>query len=388
MLTDILYFALWNIIPFLILKFNYYFRFFKKNALPETIIIANPTRLYTQVYGSIRVAGKIPWIGNVTRWTFETGWAAFRCFSVNPCFEAFDAFADECGDDWAAIFCIAFAALAAWGISCSSVRTCCGFKWRLPFWSTIGCETCRTARLVVCFCGNSATRSFRFERDLALIFALAALTDFAFADSVFVLADLTALAFACSVFALAFLCDFDSAGLIFLEIFGNFFEEWSIFAGIFIVDEEWFKLIETEFSFTGPGSGTGTTIMILSREWCPFPFTEDELAHLLDFEIDDEDFRLLDQLNSDELIIEECLSIEELLTFDSLRFELCDEPTDEDVLELFEAGNFFKLDELAVNDDELDFTRLLDDKLNFEDELLTVNELLLRLLDFSGHQPG
>lgn len=107
--------------------------------------------------------------------------------------------------------------------------------------------------------------------------------------------------------------------------------------------------------------------MILSREWCPFPFTEDELAHLLDFEIDDEDFRLLDQLNSDELIIEECLSIEELLTFDSLRFELCDEPTDEDVL---------------------DFTRLLDDKLNFEDELLTVNELLLRLLDFSGHQPG
>lgn len=122
--------------------------------------------------------------------------------------------------------------------------------------------------------------------------------------------------------------------------------------------------------------------MILSREWCPFPFTEDELAHLLDFEIDDEDFRLLDQLNSDELIIEE------RLTFDSLRFELCDEPTDEDVLELFEAGNFFKLDELAVNDDELDFIRLLDDKLNFEDELLTVNELLLRLLDFSGHQPG
>lgn len=128
--------------------------------------------------------------------------------------------------------------------------------------------------------------------------------------------------------------------------------------------------------------------MILSREWRPFLFTEDELAHLLDFEIDDEDFRLLDQLNSDELIIEECLSIEELLTFDSLRFELCDEPTDEDVLELFEADNFFKLDELAVNDDELDFTRLLDDKLNFEDELLTVNELLLRLLDFSGHQPG
>ena len=128
--------------------------------------------------------------------------------------------------------------------------------------------------------------------------------------------------------------------------------------------------------------------MILSREWCPFPFTEDELAHLLDFEIDDEDFRLLDQLNSDELIIEECLSIEEFLTFDSLRFELCDEPTDEDVLGLFEAGNFFKLDELAVNDDELDFTRLLDDKLNFEDELLTVDELLLRLLDFSGHQPG
>ena len=41
-----------------------------------------------------------------------------------------------------------------------------------------------------------------------------------------------------------------------------------------------------------------------------------------------------------------------------------------------------------VNDDELDFTRLLDDKLNFEDELLTVDELLLRLLDFSGHQPG
>ena len=128
--------------------------------------------------------------------------------------------------------------------------------------------------------------------------------------------------------------------------------------------------------------------MILSREWCPFSFTEDELAHLLDFEIDDEDFRLLDQLNSDELIIEECLSIEERLTFDSLRFELCDEPTDEDVLELFEAGNFFKLDELAVNDDELDFTRLLDNELNFEDELLTVDELLLRLLDFSGHQPG
>ena len=128
--------------------------------------------------------------------------------------------------------------------------------------------------------------------------------------------------------------------------------------------------------------------MILPREWCPFSFTEDELAHLLDFEIDDEDFRLLDQLNSDELIIEECLAIEEFLTFDSLRFELCDEPTDEDVLGLFEAGNFFKLDELAVNDDELDFTRLLDDKLNFEDELLTVNELLLRLLDFSGHQPG
>ena len=128
--------------------------------------------------------------------------------------------------------------------------------------------------------------------------------------------------------------------------------------------------------------------MILPREWCPFSFTEDELAHLLDFEIDDEDFRLLDQLNSDELIIEECLAIEELLTFDSLRFELCDEPTDEDVLGLFEAGNFFKLDELAVNDDELAFTRLLDDKLNFEDELLTVNELLLRLLDFSGHQPG
>ena len=60
MLTDILYFALCNIIPFLILKFNYYFRFFEKNALPETIIIANPTRLYTQVYGSIRVTGKIP----------------------------------------------------------------------------------------------------------------------------------------------------------------------------------------------------------------------------------------------------------------------------------------------------------------------------------------
>lgn len=128
--------------------------------------------------------------------------------------------------------------------------------------------------------------------------------------------------------------------------------------------------------------------MILPREWCPLSLIEDELAHLLDFEIEDEDFRLLDQLNSDELIIEECLAIEELLTFDSLRFELCDEPTDEDVLELFEAGNFFKLDELAVNDDELDFTRLLDDKLNFEDELLTVNELLLRLLDFSGHQPG
>ena len=128
--------------------------------------------------------------------------------------------------------------------------------------------------------------------------------------------------------------------------------------------------------------------MILPREWCPFSFTEDELAHLLDFEIDDEDFRLLDQLNSDELIIEECLAIEEFLTFDSLRFELCDEPTDEDVLGLFEAGNFFKLDELAVNDDELDFTRLLDDKLNFEDELLTVDELLLRLPDFSGHQPG
>ena len=101
--------------------------------------------------------------------------------------------------------------------------------------------------------------------------------------------------------------------------------------------------------------------MILPREWCPLSLIEDELAHLLDFEIDDEDFRLLDQLNSDELIIEE------RLTFDSLRFELCDEPTDEDVLELFEAGNFFKLDELAVNDDELDFTRLL---------------------DFSGHQPG
>lgn len=117
--------------------------------------------------------------------------------------------------------------------------------------------------------------------------------------------------------------------------------------------------------------------MILPREWCPLSLIEDELAHLLDFEIEDEDFRLLDQLNSDELIIEECLAIEELLTFDSLRFELCDEPTDEDVLELFEAGNFFKLDELAVNDDELDFTRLLDDKLNFEDELLTVNELLL-----------
>ena len=122
--------------------------------------------------------------------------------------------------------------------------------------------------------------------------------------------------------------------------------------------------------------------MILSREWCPFPFTEDELAHLLDFEIDDEDFRLLDQLNSDELIIEECLSIEELLTFDSLRFELCDESTDEDVLELFETGSFFKLDELAVNDDELDFTRLLDDELNLEDEPL------LRLFDFSEHQPG
>ena len=357
MLTDILYFALWTIIPFLILKFNYYFRFFEKNALPETIIIANPTRLYTQVYGSIRVAGKIPWIGNVTRRTFETGWAAFRCFSVNPCFEGFDAFADSWLASWsAAALSIFFTALAAFEfekcISCFNVRICCGFKWRLPFWSTIGCEVCRTARLAVCFCGNPATRSFRVERDSALVFALA---------------DLTALAFACSVFALAFLCDFDSAGLIFLEIFGNFFEEWSIFAGIFIVDEEWFKLIETEFSFTGPGSGTGTTIMILSREWCPFPFTEDELAHLLDFEIDDEDFRLLDQLNSDELIIEECLSIEELLTFDSLRFELCDEPTDEDVL---------------------DFTRLLDDKLNFEDELLTVNELLLRLLDFSGHQPG
>ena len=380
MLTDILYFALWNIIPFLILKFNYYFCFFEKNALPETIIIANPIRLYNQVYESIRVAGKIPWIGNVTRWIFETGWAAFRCFCGNPCLETFAVSERHAG--WASAFFTAF------GILCSSVRTCCGFKWRLPFWSTIGCEACRTARLAVCFCGNPATRSFRVERDSALVFALAALTDFAFADSVFVLADLTALAFACSVFTLAFLCDFDSAGLIFLEIFGNFFEEWSIFAGIFIVDEEWFKLIETEFSFTGPGSGTGTTIMILSREWCPFPFTEDELAHLLDFEIDDEDFWLLDQLNSDELIIEECLSIEELLTFDSLRFELCDEPTDEDVLELFEAGNFFKLDELAVNDDELDFTRLLDDKLNFEDELLTVNELLLRLLDFSGHQPG
>lgn len=128
--------------------------------------------------------------------------------------------------------------------------------------------------------------------------------------------------------------------------------------------------------------------MILSREWCPFPFTKDELAHLLDFEIIDEDLRLLDRLNNDDLVIEECLSIEELLTFDSLRFELCDEPNDEDVLELFEAGNFFKLDELAVNDDELDFTRLLDNELNFEDELLTVDELLLRLLDFSGHQPG
>ena len=128
--------------------------------------------------------------------------------------------------------------------------------------------------------------------------------------------------------------------------------------------------------------------MILSRELCPFTFTKDELAHLLDFEIIDEDLRLLDRLNNDDLVIEECLSIEELLTFDSLRFELCDEPNDEDVLELFEAGNFFKLDELAVNDDELDFTRLLDDKLNFEDELLTVDELLLRLPDFSGHQPG
>ena len=115
--------------------------------------------------------------------------------------------------------------------------------------------------------------------------------------------------------------------------------------------------------------------MILPREWCPFSLIEDELVHLLDF-------------FNDDLVIEECLSIEELLTFDSLRFELCDEPNDEDVLELFEAGNFFKLDELAVNDDELDFTRLLDDKLNFEDELLTVDELLLRLLDFSGHQPG
>ena len=115
--------------------------------------------------------------------------------------------------------------------------------------------------------------------------------------------------------------------------------------------------------------------MILPREWCPFPFTEDELVHLLDF-------------GNDELVIEECLSLEELLTFDSLRFELCDEPADEDVLELFEAGNSFKLDELAVNDDELDFTRLLDNELNFEDELLTVDELLLRLLDFSGHQPG
>lgn len=127
---------------------------------------------------------------------------------------------------------------------------------------------------------------------------------------------------------------------------------------------------------------------MLPREWCPFPFTEDELIHLLDFEIDDEDFRLLDRLNNDELVIEECLLIEERLTFDSLRFELCDEPTDEDMLELFEAGNFFKLDELAVNDDELDFTNLLDDELSLEDELLTVDELLLRLLDFSGHQPG
>ena len=206
-----------------------------------------------------------------------------------------------------------------------------------------------------------------------MVFALAALTDFAFAGS---------------VFALAFLCDFGSAGLIFLETFGNFFEECLIFAGTFIVDEEWFKLIETEFSFTGPGSGTGTTIIILPREWCPFSFTEDELVHLLDFEIGDEDPRLLDRLNNDDLVIEECLSIEELLTFDSLRFELCDEPTDENMLELFEASNFFKLDELAVNDDELDFTRLLDDKLNFEDELLTVDELLLRLPDFSGHQPG
>ena len=94
--------------------------------------------------------------------------------------------------------------------------------------------------------------------------------------------------------------------------------------------------------------------MILLREWCPFSLTEDELV------------------------------IEKRLTFDSLRFELCDEPTDE----LFEAGNFFKLDELAVNDDVLDFTRLLDDELNLEDELLMVDELLLRLLDFSGHHPG
>lgn len=122
--------------------------------------------------------------------------------------------------------------------------------------------------------------------------------------------------------------------------------------------------------------------MILPRVWCPFSFTEDELVHLLDFEIGDEDPRLLDRLNNDELVIKECLAIEERLTFDSLRFELCDEPTDENTLELFEAGNFFKLDELTVNDDELDFTRLLDDELNLEDEPL------LRLFDFSGHQPG
>lgn len=87
----------------------------------------------------------------------------------------------------------------------------------------IGCEACRTTLLVAWFFDDPATRSFRAEYDSALAFGLAALTDLAFAGS---------------VFGVAFLCFFDSAGFTFLETFGNFFEEWSIFAGTVIVDEE------------------------------------------------------------------------------------------------------------------------------------------------------